>query len=46
MREWLGFLVALPFTPLFLLEDYLDSRRFAAWKEAERQRGIDLAEGQ
>lgn len=46
MREWLGFLVALPFTPLFLLEDYLDNRRFAAWKQAQRQRSIDRAEGE
>lgn len=46
MREWLGFVICLPLTPLFLLEDYLDTRRFAAWKAAERQRTIDLAEGE
>jgi hypothetical protein len=44
-REWASFLVCLPFTPL-LLEDYLDNRRYAAWKAAERQRRIDAAEGE
>lgn len=45
MREWLGFLVSLPFAPLFLLEDYLDNRRFAAWKAAERQKEVERANG-
>lgn len=46
MREWLGFMICLPFTPLILLEDAIERRRYKRVRAEQRQLEIDLAEGE